>query len=354
MQRARSILPHLKQRFGPAHGLAVLVIAGLVLTLGWGLEALVRHSNLDQRLVRRSLYYQQFVPNLHVADLASPLHYRLKPNASWQGQPPGGNAWTATIGPLGERGPSHPLQRPAGHKRVLMVGGSTLFGFEVSDLDTMAHALQRELTKQAGNKPVEVWNYGTCAYTLAQAAAQAVELVPVLLPDLIVVQLYNRGRRAYLWPDAEAKLPLAAVYAEPSAVLENLPLPPVVPAAWRIAAIRTSALARAVSAGWRLATSPAGVMDSESTSGDALSTEWAGRLLSLARAAKVPVLFVAIPAADEQVPDHVHPTATASEFFAIPADPADPATQEVHPPARVLQAWAEALARVVEQRALLE
>jgi hypothetical protein len=200
----------------------------------------------------------------------------------------------------------------------------------------------------------EVWNFGTCAYTTAQAAAQAIELMPVLAPDLVIVQLHNRGRRAYLRPDSDADLPLAAVYREPEAVLENLPLPPVVPASWRVAIIRASALARAVSAGWRLAFAEAGTMDSDSGAGDQYSEQWAGQLLEQAHAVNVPVLFVAIPAAAARLPSDVHPSLASREFLAIPSVPGDSATLEVHPPPRVLQQWAGDLARAIQERKLLE
>ena len=123
------------------------------------------------------------------------LLYELAPGASLERD---GRA--VTISPEGLRG-GGPRGEPL---RVLALGGSNTYGPMVSDEETWPAALDRELPG------VEVLNAGTCGYMTRQKVALAERLVPQLEPDLILLQIYNEGRRFVLedtLDDAYARWP---------------------------------------------------------------------------------------------------------------------------------------------------
>jgi hypothetical protein len=69
-------------------------------------------------------------------------------------------------------------------RRVLLFGGSTVFGQEVPDEATLASCLQRALTRQAGPR-FRVENYGTPAMIARQQTARLVE-TPLRAGDVVV------------------------------------------------------------------------------------------------------------------------------------------------------------------------
>lgn len=106
---------------------------------------------------------------------------------------------TATLdGPFGDRDISindHGFRGPAPREsafRIVALGGSNTFGAAVSDGETWPAALERELAD------VQVLNLGVCGYMTRQKVALAERLLPELEPDLVLIQVYNQGRRFVL------------------------------------------------------------------------------------------------------------------------------------------------------------
>ena len=153
------------------------------------LEGAVRLSGIDRRLLERALYYQLADPPVHRVSADSFLHYELRPGSRLQHCEERDCAMV-TSNAAGARGPERDVARTPGTFRVLFFGGSTTYGANVGDDQTMPAALERILNRDApSGLHTEVWNFGTSAYTLAQAAWLARHKLDTLRPDLVLVQL---------------------------------------------------------------------------------------------------------------------------------------------------------------------
>ncbi len=105
------------------------------------------------------------------------LGYRLRPSSSVG----------ITVNSRGLRGADVETTPAANTFRVLVVGGSTAFGWGApSDADTPPALLAAALRERSGGRAVEVLNGGVPGYTAWQEAAWVAELVDELRPDLIV------------------------------------------------------------------------------------------------------------------------------------------------------------------------
>lgn len=102
---------------------------------------------------------------------------------------PGGT----TVNSRGLRGPEVPLDKPAGTRRVLLLGDSTVFGVMVRDEQTFARVVEERL--RAIDPRVEVLNGGAPGWSSWQAARALESRLDVYTPDLVVV--------ATLWSDAQ-------------------------------------------------------------------------------------------------------------------------------------------------------
>lgn len=105
------------------------------------------------------------------------LGYRLVP---YQGR-------SLTINRLGLRGRDPAQPKPAGARRVVVVGGSTAFGFGASSDDATLPGQLEALLRQATGRPVEVLNAGVPGYNAAQSLLQLELVLLPLQPDLVVI-----------------------------------------------------------------------------------------------------------------------------------------------------------------------
>lgn len=319
-----------------------LLLASTALSLAL-LEAAVRALRIDDATLARALYYQCADLAVHVATPTDFLHYRLRPNSSFVPDV-GGARYTVHIGAHGARWPEHPLAKAPGTLRVLCVGGSTTYGANVNDAQTMPAQLEAALSQQL-HRPTEVWNYGTSGYTLAQAAWLARERGEALHADAIVVQMYNRGRRPYLLPPRGEALHVTASFAaDPRLWTENFPAALSAPFSWSEArhqrALRWSALYRVLAGMRRLRANK-----DTSAPGDALSRDEASRLLAWANAHGVAVLFVAIPAMGGYVtPATVAEGLPATQLLDLHQEGREADFYLVHPPATYLRDFAAQIA----------
>lgn len=101
-------------------------------------------------------------------------------------------------------------------KRVLFLGGSNTFGISVSDKDTYTEILARDY----GND-YEYINAGVIGYVMSQKIAYAEEIIERYDPDIIILQLFNRGRRSFWYGDKDFH---NHFYNNPELFLENIPL----------------------------------------------------------------------------------------------------------------------------------
>ncbi len=92
------------------------------------------------------------------------------------------------VNQLGLRGGPVPLQKPAGTRRILIVGDSYAFGFGVDEPDTLAARLQDDLRKDHGD--VTVLNMGVPGYQTGQELGRLERDGFRLQPDLVILVYY--------------------------------------------------------------------------------------------------------------------------------------------------------------------
>lgn len=132
------------------------------------------------RLVLRAR--QPAIDPLSVADAA--LGWRNLPGAS--GHPAGA---LVAFNSRGLRGPERDYAKPAGVKRVLLLGGSAVEGWNVEEGATLRAALERGLLKGSCG-PVEVLNAGVAGYSIDQQRALYEAEGRRYSPDLVVVVVH--------------------------------------------------------------------------------------------------------------------------------------------------------------------
>ena len=90
---------------------------------------------------------------------------------------------------------------PRDHLIVFTFGGSTTFGFRVSDEETIPSYLQEELNKHHGLPPCKVYNFGRMAYMSSQERVLFESLLAEgHVPDVAV---FIDGLNEFIFPDGE-------------------------------------------------------------------------------------------------------------------------------------------------------
>ncbi len=312
-------------------------------------EVAARWADLDARLMAPTLFYLTGGDFSEHRTASDPfLHYELTPDSHLTRQDPAGRPYTVNIDRFGARLPAHPGAKGPGIFRILCFGGSTLFGANVNDDQTIPAAMERHLNRTG--RRFEVWNFGTSAYNLAQAAHLARRELTLLHPDLIVVQLLNRFPRPfYLRMSAEpAGLIRTFERDDPYFFDEQFPAPPWVTVAVHRVAIQHSATYRAAMGLYRRFNRPSPEFS------DRLGAEEARALVREAAARNVTVVFAAVPAARGGLePDAVYPGLPLRQFIDLNQAGREPEFYEAHPPARILDEYARQLAHELFARGLL-
>ncbi len=91
----------------------------------------------------------------------------------------------ATTDDLGLRNPLIPADAPGDEVRLLVLGDSRVFGSGVTDAEVFTVGLERELGRDG--TAVRVLNGGVNSYSTLQASQRAVQLIPQVQPDLIII-----------------------------------------------------------------------------------------------------------------------------------------------------------------------
>jgi len=216
------------------------VLFGALLALFTALvfEAGIRWTGLDMVALRPLLYFQRAALPLHELSPDPRLLYRLKPGSSYAFSPSYGPV-DMSVNSLGLRGGPQAARKGKGVVRIVCVGASYVFGASVNDSETMPQQLEDTLNREFQGR-FEVWNAGVSAYNTSQEAAYAEDLARSVEPDLIVFQLYNVGRRAFLLGQPYAQF----FRAEPRLYLENLTYVPFSKSPWGLRLLASSALYR--------------------------------------------------------------------------------------------------------------
>jgi len=315
------------------------------------LEGVIRLARIDTKLMTRALYYQSADLPVHEAIDDPLLHYRLRPDSSMTGNS-GDRRYTVSVGSLGNRNPGFAERKPRGVFRIVCAGGSTMYGANVDDAQTIPAQLQKILA--ARGQKVEVWNFGVSAYTLAQASVQAGRQAELLQADLIIVQLFNRGRRAFLQPEDGKAIDLRMWLAGDSLLLaENFPAEL---SSWagmsedtHYKLMQNSAIYRSMAALVRLK-GP----EQASMLGDDLSSRMAQQVWQWGQQKGIPVVFVAIPAIGGRLKStDLFPDLPADFLMDLYQSGREEPFYRVHPPATYLLEYARIMAAELAGRGLL-
>lgn len=230
-----------------------------------------------------------------------------------------------------------------------------MYGAGVGDDETLPAQLEKHLNGESpgdrGSRRFEVWNFGTGAYTLGQAAHLAHTKLNELEPDLLIVQHPNVGRRPFL---ATHDLEVAGDPPElqrPSVdfFLEQFRLPETIPIEWHRMALASTALYRSLTA-----SNPYEKSDWSCKRCNEINAAKA-RALSLAAAARgVAVIYLLVPASKgEMKPQHIFPELSADRTVDLYQPGRASEFYEAHPPAHVLKEYAALLAATLQERGLL-
>ncbi len=106
-----------------------------------------------------------------------------------------GRQITYRLNSLGVRGPERPYAKPVPHqKRIVLLGGSRVFGIGVNEEEHFGSVLERRL------KNVEVINLGVCGFRGSQAVRLFWREGILYQPDLVIYEIsHDTADRLLLW-----------------------------------------------------------------------------------------------------------------------------------------------------------
>lgn len=161
----------------------------VVLPLGAFFVALL----MAEGALRARAWWKGWTQNCYAPQLTL---YRDDPQLGFGGLKPGYRFRSATtsigVNSLGFRGPEIESPKRAGVFRIFLVGGSSVFGYLVSDEDTSSVRLERYLRERVKRPIVEVVNAGVPAYNTMHDLVRYWYQIRLLEPDLVVYyQGYN-------------------------------------------------------------------------------------------------------------------------------------------------------------------
>lgn len=305
---------------------------GIGLAVAWmSVEAVVVATRLDVTAMQRTLYYQGVLLSLHQPDPDLRLRYRLRPSQS---------LGKVTIGTSGLRNPTPPDDAPG--PRILFGGGSTIFGENVHDEETLPARLSHHLGGAA------VWNLGVSAYV----ESQVLDLTRIWMNqlgsvDLAVVVITNPGRRPFLQGEPmDRATMLQHLSDDPGFSDENLPPP------WGDTARGLHQGLLRLSPSWRYvtATRSGNLQRNHPMRDPSIARNLAAQALQdAAQAAGVPIVFV-------HYPGHRLPCDRCWRGD-LELDLTRPGlssqARDLHPPAAELDAHAAHLAAMLQESGLL-
>lgn len=344
----------LSARCAPLRKLLLGLAAGLV-----GLmisEIATRLTRADDRLLTSALFFQESNPEVHRFAEDWFLHYELRPGAHLEQIGYWGNLYHMNIDEFGARFPTHPGPKAPGVFRILCFGGSTMYGADVSDEETIPASLERRLNAEmtdghgaGSNRRFEAWNFGLHAYVLSQAAHRARTELLVRDPDLILVQLHNIGARPFFRePDADRADTLRRLPMDPYVLHENFPPPSFIPSGLHFALLQHSALYRMMEGVYRR------LDHADIAYAENLSRDEARALLREAAARGVPVVFFSIPFDGQHAnASAVLPELPEDHFINFFEPGHEPDYYMMHPPPRFLDEYAGQLIAVLRRRGYL-
>ncbi len=177
--------------------IAAIIAVNLLIFFGLG-EILARLVPLDFQLLRPLLYYQSADVEAHAQSDDPQQLFHLKPGAVLDTKRRSGDPRRVTINSFGFRDPERQARKAPDVFRIVILGSSNTYGADVDNDQTYPAQLERLLNELGGPKHIEVWNAGISAYVPSQIARHARHILSAFDPDLLILQIYLPGRRAFL------------------------------------------------------------------------------------------------------------------------------------------------------------
>ncbi len=183
-----------------------------VVTEGHTLAPIVPRSPLryDESIMKRNialatgsllLFFLIAEISLRIAGYGNALRYQPDQAVLWRPVPNQNprsrvSHSAMSINSHGMRGRETTMEKPEGVTRILTVGDSFNFGWEMPDHQTWPARLEKILHDRGAE--VEVLNGGVIGYSISQAAAYLEADGPKFSPDLVVLSYcWNEGRHMY-------------------------------------------------------------------------------------------------------------------------------------------------------------
>ena len=120
--------------------------------------------------------------------------HRHDARLGWEPEP-GHRSEGITINGLGARGPELPAARPAGERRIAVVGDSFTFGEGVRDEEVWVARMEAQLSAELGRRQpgasVRALNFGVMGYGLDQQVLRVEERALAQRPDLVLLALFG-------------------------------------------------------------------------------------------------------------------------------------------------------------------
>ena len=165
------------------------MLAGLALGLSLA-EVLVRSTGLaPQHVMIREGRFQLSTNPL--------IAYEPLPGLwDWSGNPVSPDVATIHRNRYGFRTPEIPIEKPAGRKRIVVIGDSVAEGAQVAD-DELVFARQIETRLRRAGVPVDVVNLGVVAYTTLQEVELLKKRGLQYQPDVVIVSYCLNDPQGY-------------------------------------------------------------------------------------------------------------------------------------------------------------
>ncbi len=176
-------------------------------------EIVVRVFSFDWRYAKKLLYYQNADINVHEPVDDPELLFRLKPGDYFF------EIYSVFINRWRARSPERPSAKPAGTFRILVYGGSNVYGSNLDNDQSWPAQLEQKLAA-THRTPIEVWNFGTSSYVSGQMARLAEITDRALAADVVLLAMSNVGSRAFLMDQ-----PVEPLFAEYPQLWRELVIP---------------------------------------------------------------------------------------------------------------------------------
>ena len=339
-------MTHWRRRWSARLAIAAagLVLALLLVELG------LRLMPLDWQAVRRNMPRMDKELQVHRPVADPRLLIQLRPGARATFDGPLGR-FTVTVNQLGFRGARRTVAREPGVMRVICVGGSNVYGAGLNDDQTWPARLEQRLNKR-GDRRYEVWNLGVSGYNSLQLAVVARQALERYKPDLLIFAMSNWGPRYFL----ETHPDLASTFAkDPTLWQELLPPAQLSAPAWpsqqtKLWLLGRSALYRLVELG-RLGSRGQQPGKVPPSIDQRYVAHTRPLLQQAARSARV-VVFIC-PAVQPRNKFEAHYRGLGLPVLSLDAGDQPAEYGQFHPPARVMQWYAERMEAWLGARGML-